>query len=270
MATVEGKFETHVRRYRDQAEKLKLSLKKINLIRNPERLDALFRQTPALVPCDCPAESGEESYEWSYELRDLALAVSGLRHPMPRGASFGTGLLTCKVTEYFAPARRNGVDGIMPVKSVELNFVVDGKLEAEGETHSLIACWHVDTHVEDQTEKPGDGEPAREDNHALHPLFHYQFGGRKLRDAAPLVRGVLVLDAPRLPIPPLDLNLAVDFVVTNYAGANWKVLRRDTQYVHPVQASMRRIWAPYYACLANHFTDPRQTPSAVRYLPDLL
>lgn len=272
MASVEAKFETHVRRYKDQAEKLKQSLKRRNLIRTPERLDALFRQAPELSPCECPVQSDEESYEWSYEVQDLALTLSGLRHPQPPGATFltGNGLLTCRVTEYFAPNRRNGVGGIMPVKSVELNFVVEGKLDDDGESHPLIACWHVDTHPEVVTSDEDDGV-VREDNHALHPMFHYQFGGRKLRPSAHLVRGVLVLDAPRLTIPPLDLNLAVDFVITNYAGANWQALRRDTQYAHTVRDSMRRIWGPYYACLSGHFSNDRQMQQmAVKYLPDLL
>jgi len=279
MASVETKFEAHIRRYRDQAEKLKKSLKRRNLIRNPERLDALFRQAPPLKPSTCPSESGEESYEWSYEVHDVALTLSGLRHPMPSGAAFctGHGLLSCKVTEYFCPSRQNGVGGIMPIKSVELNFVIQGKLDVDGASDALIACWHVDTHSTN-TDKTAEelhvdveGKTAREDNHALHPLFHYQFGGRKLREAAPQVRGVLVLDAPRLPIPPLDLNLAIDFVVTNYAGANWQALRRDTQYAHPIRDSMRRIWGPYYACLASHFTQgPPTKPPAVFFMPDFL
>lgn len=64
-------------------------------------------------------------------------------------------------------------------------------------------------------------------------MFHYQFVGRHLRSPGLRVRGVLVLDIPRIAMPPLNLNLAIDFVVGNYLGDNWKALRQDTQYAHP-------------------------------------
>ncbi len=273
MAELDDLFDIHVRKHRAQIQNLKKALLKRNLIRNPERLDALFKTPPALSLSACPEQSDHQTFEWTYEFKNLALTLSGLRHPQPPGAVIrsGNGLLSGKVTEYFAPTRRGGADGIIPIKTVELNFIVEGDFNSDGEAHPLIACWHVDTHTTNTPAKPEKPDEAdRQDNHALHPLFHYQFGGRKLRPSGPSVRGVLILDVPRIPIPPLDVNLAIDFVVSNYLGSNWKSLRNDTQYVSPVRESMRRIWAPYYSCISDHFTRGPRSKYALNFHPNFL
>jgi hypothetical protein len=272
MSELEEKFEAHVRGYRARAENLKKALSQKNILRNSHKLDALFKEHPPLSPSRCPSGSEEETYEWSYEIKDLSMTLSGLRHPQPPGTklSTGTGLLSCKVVEFYSPGRIGGVQGILPVKSVEVDFVIEGSLKDEAGDHPLVACWHIDTHVDDPAANARPSQ-EREDNHSLHPLIHYQFGGRKLRPTGSNVRGVMVLDVPRVPVPPLDLNLTVDFIVTNYLGVVWKDLRRDTRYAAPVRTSMQRIWGPYYQMVSSHFSNPSvRCATALSFHPNLL
>lgn len=65
---------------------------------------------------------------------------------------------------------------------------------------------------------------------------------------------LLILDAPRLMHPPLDLFLAVDFLLTNFIESRtWKNLRADTTYQAIVIDSQKDWWKGYFKQISEYW-----------------
>lgn len=114
-------------------------------------------------------------------------------------------------------------------------------------------AWHIDRHG--LPNQPGEvGAPA-----ALHPCYHVQAGGKVLREQLDSGSGryghILLVEAPRIPLPPMDPVLAVDFAFSQFDGASWTELRKKEPYKDTVRQSQQRYWRRYYAALHRHFGD---------------
>jgi hypothetical protein len=112
--------------------------------------------------------------------------------------------------------------------------------------NQFIHPWHIDRHR-------GDCDTPR----AAHPRYHMSFGGRALEGHFNALGrqpfGVVFLDAPRIACPPMDLILAVDFVLSHFCGAIWRDLRAKAQYQACIRDSQRRLWRPYASALAKYW-----------------
>jgi len=122
----------------------------------------------------------------------------------------------------------------------------------------VLQAWHFDRHI-GPCSLP---KPA-------HPRYHFTFGGREL-DAH--VRGVcgksdfdglLLVDSPRLAHPPFDGVLAIDFVLSSFAGTRWRLLRSQGDYQRIVSASQKRLWVPYVNALAAHWDSSKTSQWSV-------
>jgi hypothetical protein len=147
------------------------------------------------------------------------------------------------------------------------------ELEFSAESKSLgvgwSQFWHFETHI-DETDTIVPDE--------AHPMFHLHFGGREMaarRQQDPAVWGhSLELKGPRFVHPPLDLILALDFVLSNSTGPLWKhELLTDKQYTAAVRNSQRRFWQPYQRTLWDFYDCGWQTQATHRarlFCPTLL
>ena len=110
--------------------------------------------------------------------------------------------------EEFVPDCADKVEQVYDkVRRLDASFTLDIELLVNGELHPLRSAWHVDTHL--FAGEAGDG---------VHPRFHFQFGGKDFAHLDEAIRGVLLSEAPRLACAPLDGVLAIDFVLSHYAG----------------------------------------------------
>jgi hypothetical protein len=83
-----------------------------------------------------------------------------------------------------------------------------------------------------------------------HPRYHFQLGGYQLERHANNCRldffdGLVFLEGPRIAHPPLDGVLAVDFIVSNFGGAQWGAMRKEISYSRVIKSAQRRNWLPY-------------------------
>ena len=106
-------------------------------------------------------------------------------------------------------------------------------------------CWHLDKH--DATKK----------TQTSHPLYHYEFGGTEISKSENFNYGdFIIIDAPRIMHPPMDIVLAIDFVIKNYyKNDDHKVLTEQAQYKKNIRNAQLRIWRPYAILLASNFYD---------------
>lgn len=125
-----------------------------------------------------------------------------------------------------------------PFFHLEFNLVVKGHNK---DKKPLIACWHLDRH------------PDNSPSNTVHPVYHFQYGGRNLKIKDDNWGGHLVLDIPRIMHPPLDLILGIDFVLSNFLGNRRQNLCTERPYINSVIELQRKIWRPYVYALANNW-----------------
>lgn len=125
--------------------------------------------------------------------------------------------------------------------------VVEIIYEAYSEETAELArgAWHLDFHQQFD----GEGDPD-----FIHPSYHFHHGGRTLKDNIVNYGDLLIMDAPRLMHPPLDLFLAVDFLLTNFIESRtWKNLRADTTYQAIVKDSQKDWWKDYFKQISEYW-----------------
>jgi hypothetical protein len=124
----------------------------------------------------------------------------------------------------------------------------------------LILGWHLDR-LKDEHD-PDD----------MHPLYHFQHGGKTVKDGHDLAWGnSLFLDAPRLLHPPLDVILAVDFVLANFLPKRYEECIKDGLYRRLVRNAQLRVLGPFFRAISAFWEGQSQsTVDCYRYWPALL
>lgn len=128
----------------------------------------------------------------------------------------------------------NGVE-----KKYNLSIEVSGHVKDDSGTNKVLSYWHLDF-------------DSNNENEYVHPDFHLTFGGKNMSKIK--LGNVLLLPAPRLPHPPMDAILGIDFIISHFIkkDKSYKILN-DPQYKKAVKSSQERLWKPYMLALANHW-----------------
>lgn len=143
------------------------------------------------------------------------------------------------------------------IKEYALEFVIIG--DANGQEY--FNCWHLDKDI-----PPQEGDVHKH----THPYYHFQAGGDRLEGKN--VGQLLLLGAPRLPHPPMDIFLAVHFVISNFFGKNdYPFVQRlfnDMEYVEILSRAKKRMFEPYFQafrddCVHQDFNLGKVFPIAV-------
>ena len=104
-------------------------------------------------------------------------------------------------------------------------------------------AWHLDCHGHHS------GVPD-----FIHPSNHIHHGGRKVKDNTQDYGELVLLDAPRLMHPPLDIFLAFDFLLTNFIERRiWQSFREDTRYKELIKLAQVKWWQKYYQQIADYW-----------------
>lgn len=91
------------------------------------------------------------------------------------------------------------------------------------------------------------------DGKYIHPLYHFHGGGKKVegKNAGDL----LILRSPRLPHPPMDLFLAIHFVLENFLNtktyARQMKIFEDPLYKEIIMRAQNRLLDPYYGAIVD-------------------
>jgi len=110
------------------------------------------------------------------------------------------------------------------------------------EYNTARGAWHLDCH--DYTGIP----------EFIHPNIHIHHGGRRIKDRTENYGELVLLDAPRLMHPPLDLFLAFDMLLTNFFERRvWSNFRADPSYQEILKSSQRKWWEKYYTQVSDYW-----------------
>lgn len=180
---------------------------------------------------------------WGYRIDGLRLHLEPQEHCRPRAADVKNliGVLSVDVQEYVPETADTVGSSFAHLRVLEASFRCDADAIFDDDIHSLRSTWHVDTHLH-------AGTPSA----SVHPRFHFQVGGEELDGVDAVIRGALMLEAPRPAVAPLDGVLAIDFVLSHYCGGVWDKLRTlETSYDRIRAPSMARYWSPYFRLIAD-------------------
>lgn len=159
----------------------------------------------------------------------------------------------------------NKSDDDDPIEHLDVNLVIESSLADKSAGPSC--AWHLDSHPpKDKTAKTTSSDGA-----FAHPRYHWQFGGKKIWEIADnsFYGNHLLLETPRLPHPPLDIILAVDFVLANFYGHVWQQLKDDDEYIKYIKIAQEIYWRPYFNSINSYWTTPALDGIASRLLPCL-
>ncbi|MFA6245293.1 MAG: hypothetical protein WC615_00040 [Mucilaginibacter sp.] len=185
---------------------------------------------------------GTEDWEpdplnWGYSVRNMVFEESTSSVQYPKNIkrlkiTFG---ITC-----VSVFNGDSTQILDPFKHLEFNIVAEGFNKT---TVRHVVSFHLDRHL-DVGNKPDEA----------HPIYHFQFGGRKLKEAEEQNFGSsLILDSPRMMHYPMDLIMGIDFLTSNFAPAKWSKLRKDRDFIILLNKAQQRIMKPWVHSLANHF-----------------
>lgn len=204
--------------------------------------DILSREVPTLCPdltplydaaaiCDC----GVRKKRFSYYLEGLQFRIKSEGHIPSCAPQDVTVTLSVRVKGQLQ------ILDYDPFNDLELNVILNA-----GVDRKYIGAWHLDRHI---------GETVY-DGRCLHPLYHFHFGGHHLKELDDDVGSLLILDSPRLPHHPMDVFLGIDFVLANYAGADWAKLKENRTYLNCLKRSQDFLLATHIKSLNTHFGTP--------------
>ncbi|MHB9140641.1 MAG: hypothetical protein ACYC25_02050 [Paludibacter sp.] len=181
-----------------------------------------------------PSEASNSNF-WGYNLNRLIFKFDALpRHSRPAN---------CKDLKLILDI--NAVGDCLPIGNLndpfrwlEFNIVIEGTRFGNKRTKQVSTSYHLDRHIFNED----DSEPE-----FSHPIYHFQFGGRKLVQREDLRTGnLLILDSPRIGHYPMEAILGIDFILSNFFPKTWKTMRSESsEYINLVEEYQELILKPY-------------------------
>lgn len=143
------------------------------------------------------------------------------------------------------------------VTKYKLNLNIKGVQKNTRNLHFF--GWHLDL-------QPIKNEKNKKETryHFIHPYFHFHAGGRSIADKGP--GSLMMLNSPRLPHPPLDIVLAINFVLCNFFNVDesafseeMKILD-DQDYRNLVESAAERLFEPYFKEISGNIKNNKLIP----------
>lgn len=130
-------------------------------------------------------------------------------------------------------------------RGFEKNYNFSIEISGFSEQKKVLSHWHLDF-------------DSNADNEYMHPDFHLTFGGNAMKSEGEnenqVFGKVLIVPSPRLPHPPMDAVLGIDFIIKNFVQKDIaNNIINNSQYRKAVESSQRRLWRPYILAVASHW-----------------
>lgn len=151
------------------------------------------------------------------------------------------------------------------ISSSNFSILIKGIKKSTSEEY--YTGWHLDNDFKRQDSEKGV--------YYIHPQHHISFGGSKLKELVSNTGNYLLLTSPRLPHPPMDIFLALDFVLQHFVlYDDHKELTQSSSYCDLLKSSQMRLWRPYYTAIAKKWCpgcglNVLNEKDCFKYLPQL-
>lgn len=189
---------------------------------------------------------------WGYQVDDLRFRVKTPQKVVPN-----------TVGDYLNLVMNFKIQGKCSEQLTDLIKLLEFTIVITSDDGAYLSSWHFDKHI--VSDDGGDGEP--ED---AHPLYHFQYGGKNLAPLGGNHGGILILPSPRIGHPPMDVVLAVDFVLSNFAGIHWKDLREVSDYSKRLSEAQTKYLKPYVESMLSWWNIGRESDFVKSLWPHLV
>lgn len=130
-------------------------------------------------------------------------------------------------------------------KGSERNYNFSIEISGYSDQNKVLSHWHLDFDSDSK-------------NEYIHHEFHLTFGGNAMKskgeDENQIFGKVLLVPSPRLPHPPMDAILGIDFIIKNFVQKSVAdSITTGSQYRKAIKASQERLWRPYMLSIARHW-----------------
>jgi len=198
----------------------------------------------------------QKGYPLTIHIARMSFDILGNhKHTLPSGIL--DSILTLSIKICFS----DGVASFANIVEMNIDFELSSKDQGG---QPVKSAWHLDYH------------DVKGNEHFSHPQFHFQFGGKKLRESIRDYNShfntgeLLLMESPRIMHPPMDPILAVDFVFGNFLGDKcWKALRQKKSFINIHKSSKELFWRPYFEGLSDYFSNPSVPSRAMALHPGL-
>ncbi len=103
-------------------------------------------------------------------------------------------------------------------------------------------CWHLD-------------KDCNTNGKFIHPYYHFHAGGNRISEDMVDGSKLIFISSPRLPHPPMDIALAIHFLIQNFINADEipekKALLSNDEYVGIINRASERILNPYFRTISG-------------------
>lgn len=208
--------------------------------------DNLIESTLSAAKIQCEYELNDN--EWGYKDCNVSLKI-----PKKLGASKPLSIGDLKVQvklEYI----KGGVNqlGLLedPLVEYQCELILSGYNKDLIDKPTIFSSWHFDKNIP-------SGPPK-----CIHPLYHLHFGGKSMTGSGYSFGDGILLEAPRIQYPPMDMILLVDFVLRNFYDKNEEPISdilNDSRYKEIVKNSQFRLWRPYYLTKSSPWHEEEMT-----------
>lgn len=217
---------------------LSRELRKVGLCNNTKPID------DALI--ELKTRKDKSGY-WGYNLQKLVFNnLATPRGTMPNNIKSIQVVLNVEIHEQ--PFKLDEIYNPVIVekkKGFERNYTFSIEISGFSNQNKVLAHWHLDFDRDDT-------------NEYIHPDFHLTFGGEAMKiegeDENTVFGKVMLVPSPRLPYPPMDAILGIDFVIKNFVPKDVaKNIVTNSQYRSAIKSSQERLWRPYMLATARHW-----------------
>lgn len=193
------------------------------------------------------SKSSKGVLKWGYKSGKLALRLATGSVICPAQTKSLACTMEIAVEGEIRSPQNKGEELVWSITSTAMNLEFSADSSTVGAGWSQY--WHLDTHID----PPGTSPPDE-----AHPMFHLHFGGGRMAARRLAKAGcwgqMLEMHGPRIAHPPLDLILALDFILANATGPRWKKeFCKAKEYSTAVGNSQRRFWKPYKETLVAFY-----------------
>lgn len=187
---------------------------------------------------------------WGYNVNNLLFRAQGNLKKIPVNVEEISIRFSISIEGFCEPE-----EGKDPLTQLKFDISIYGRqlIQTEsGDTsiNTVICSWHLDRHIYSDS----DNQPE-----FIHPLYHFQYGGNFLDSATDddgntLDFGsALVLDSPRIPHPPMDAIIGIDFILRNFISFPRLSFREEGAYINLLYPAQEHFWKPYADVLAANW-----------------
>lgn len=189
-------------------------------------------------------ESSESCYSYAFNtIRFVVPKEIRPNHSIPRNLGSVEILLSIKDEIVIKKLKKSFIED--PLNKLEkFNIIINC------ENKHYTSSWHLDRHKM----RKGENPPS-----CSHPIYHLTFGGYYMEnlqeDDSDEFGRALILRAPRIMHPPMELLLGIDFIFNNFFPKEELDLLSDKTYHSIINELKKYFWLPFSLALAKNYCE---------------